>query len=185
MEPVGRCHACQSSKMMKSDNDVQGVNVESTPGPWKSLTEYVIFKREEKDKYVVECKECVPKKHEISCHKSSMFNVKNHFQKKHPTKYAKIVDAIKSASNRGKRSVDVCKSTSWDSRPMTIDKSLRFASGSAVMQKNVDRALLDLVILDMLPLRIVESVSFRKYSMTLNPSKVCCNYQILEEIIKD
>jgi len=70
---------------------------------WAHLDNFLIFKKTEGNIVIFDCKICLPKRHEVRCHRTSNYNIKSHFKHKHQTMVTKIEEALKVSSSRGKK----------------------------------------------------------------------------------
>lgn len=167
-----------------SDPDADGhqeAQVTDAPNPWPYLDKWVKYKKMAGDSYVFECISCRPQKAEIKVHRTSKGNLKSHFLRKHPKAATELLEASKANMATGRSRSRNTSGTSTDSSSSTPSKKQRqlsigetfgiVAQGSSVLQSAVDKALVTFVIDNMLPLKIVDSDSFRNLMHTMNRTK--------------
>ena len=62
----------------------EDIENESAENIWSHLNQFVSYKKAEGNNLIFHCKTCMPKQHEIRARRTSTYNIKSHFEKKHP-----------------------------------------------------------------------------------------------------
>ena len=139
--------------------------------------------------FLFECRYCQPKIKVLRVNKGTKQNQKSHSERIHLSSAKQVYDACKanfsSNARSGNKSLTVTGSGSSDigtrsasakrcPRQMSLAETIiikNVAQGCHVLQVNVDKVIVALVVDNMSPLQIVDSKSFRSLVKILNPKK--------------
>ncbi|XP_043994868.1 uncharacterized protein LOC122843844 isoform X1 [Gambusia affinis] len=162
--------------------------------PWPHLKDYFFFEARDKSNEKTlhfQCVLCQPKKITIKGQAKSLYNLKSHINRKHPTHATQFEEDIKAGSSRGKHRLSVSSSASSQSsqpcakraRQPSFGETSSKTAGTDVCQSMVDKQIVDLFVHNMLPLHVVESPTFVGLIKMLNPSMTSMSGRTLSRSI--
>nr|XP_046255546.1 E3 SUMO-protein ligase ZBED1-like [Scatophagus argus] len=140
----------------RKEEEIQNKN------PWPNLEELFVFKRQQGNNVIMQCKMCLPSKTELSAYKTSTSNLRKHVVRKHPSKLA-----VFSACSR--KSLQELGSKSKQSKLPGIQAQLAVGGAIRASQGTVDRFLIRLICEGHHPFSLVEQPAFKEFAAALNP----------------
>lgn len=158
--------------------------------PWPYISNYFTFIQTSAtgDNLKYRCELCRPAVKYYSTNKRSMFNLKKHISTRHPSEKSKFEICIKIGSSEVCRRKKRHRTDARESQPqakkhspvtgtqLTVQES--FSGGHQshhkvnITKNKVNQLILNLVVNEMLPFRIVESEAFINLVKTLQPSNI-------------